>query len=323
MHPSNSLPYHPAHGPQAASNPFDAGLITDQSAQFNAALLARLSALPDAWSVPPHLVRAARARGEGAFPLEPRLERARWVEHQGVRLRLIEPLKRPVRGTYLHMHGGGWVYGQADFQDPALAAIADATGLACASVEYRRAPEHPYPAAPSDCITAAGWAYERGGALFLGGESAGAHLSLCTALSLRDQGIAVDGLALMAGCFDLSLTPSARQWGSDKLILNTRDLELFVRHFIPGFRDLLDPAISPLHARLGGLPPCFLSVGTMDPLLDDSLFLHQRLRAAGVASHLAVAPGGCHVFHAFDLAIARQAETALHAFLNHMLGEGQ
>ncbi|MFK7792162.1 MAG: alpha/beta hydrolase [Devosiaceae bacterium] len=312
-------PYSPIHGEAAAINPFDPALVSEETDRFNTELLATLSALPDTWSVPPHTIRKLRAEGKGPFPLEPKLPHARCEEHEGVRLRILEPQTRETRGIYLHIHGGGWTFGQADFQDPALASLAEATGLAAVSVDYRLAPEHPFPAAPSDCLTAASWAYAQGGPLLLGGESAGAHLSLLTALSLRDAGVESAGLVLVAGCFDLSLTPSARNWGSEKLILNTRDLEKFRQACVPDFMDARAPSVSPLYAHLDGLPPCFLSVGTADPLLDDSLFLHQRLVAAGAQSELAVAPGGCHVFHAYDLAIAHEANAGAHAFLNRTL----
>ena len=318
--PFTSLtPYSAAHGADAAINPFDPALVLPETAALNADILEKLAALPDTWSVPAHEIRKARAQGHGPFPLEPKLDHARWEEHEGVRLRILEPQTRDTRGIYLHSHGGGWSFGQADFHDPMLARIAEATGLAAVSVAYALAPEHPFPAGPSDCLTAASWAYAHGGPLFLGGESAGAHLSLVTALSLRDAGIETAGLVLNAGCFDLTLTPSVRSWGSEKLILNTRDVQNFVRQCVPDFMDARAPALSPLYAHLDGLPPCLLSVGTSDPLLDDSLFLHQRLLAAGVKSELAVAPGGCHVFHVFDLQIAREAETATHAFLNAVL----
>ncbi len=312
-------PFSEAHGAAAASNPFDPSLVLPETQNFNAQLLETLSALPDSWSFPPNMVRKARAEGKGPFPLEPRLDHARWEEHEGVRLRIVEPQTRPTRGIFLHIHGGGWIYGQADFQDPFLSRMAEATGLAGVSVEYRLAPEHPFPAAPSDCLTAASFAFAQGGPVFIGGESAGAHLSLLTALTLRDAGIDPLGLVLIAGCYDLSLSPSVRRWGSDKLILNTRDIQKFVECCVPSFMDTRAPDVSPLYAHLDGLPPCFLSVGTKDPLLDDSLFLHQRLGAVEVSSQLAIAPGGCHVFHAFDLQITREAETAIHAFVVEQL----
>lgn len=312
-------PYSDAHGAEAAINPFDSALVLPETQALNADIWDKFSTLPDAWSVPPHMIRRARAKGEGPFPLEPKLDHARWEEHEGVRLRILEPQTRDTRGIFLHIHGGGWVFGQADFHDPMLARIAEATGLAAISVDYRLAPEHPFPAGPSDCLAAASFAYAQGGPVFLGGESAGAHLSLLTALSMRDAGIETAGLVLTAGCYDLTLTPSVRSWGSQKLILNTRDVEMFVHHCVPAFMDARAPTVSPLYAHLDGLPPCLLSVGTNDPLIDDSMFLHQRLLASGVHSDLAIAPGGCHVFQAFDLQITREAEAATHSFLNRVL----
>ena len=96
-------------------------------------------------------------------------------------MRIIAP-ENP-RGVYLHIHGGGWTWGTADEQDPWLDRLAERCGLAVVSVEYRLAPENPYPAAPDDCEAAALWlireAESRFGTsrLFIGGESAGAHLS--------------------------------------------------------------------------------------------------------------------------------------------------
>lgn len=318
---TNQTPFSPAHGPKAAVDPFDPALISEETEAFNQSLLATMETVPDNWSVAPSVVRATRAKDGGPFPPPVKLDHARWIEHDGVRIRLLEPQTREAQGIYLHFHGGGWTFGQADFQDTALQRLSEATGLIAASVAYRLAPEHPFPAAPSDCLTAAAWAFAQDMPVFMGGESAGAHLGLLTALQLRDAGIACAGLALLAGCFDLTLSPSARAWGSKRLVLTTRDIAMFVRQCVPDHMDARAPTVSPLYAHLDGLPPCFLSVGTADPLLDDSLFLHQRLMAAGVETQLAVAPGGCHGFHAFDLGIAREAEAATFTFLNAMLAD--
>ena len=96
------------------------------------------------------------------------------------------------RGVYLHIHGGGWVLGAADAQDPMLETIADGTQLTAISVEDRLAPEAPYPAGPDDCEAGALWVSDHlsdfgGDALAIGGESAGAHLSVVTMLRLRDR----------------------------------------------------------------------------------------------------------------------------------------
>lgn len=306
-------------------DPFDPGAVTAETKALEADILAKLALIPDIWAFPAALVREARRAGRGPFPLPPPDPRATTLDIPGPRgpipLRVIAPSE--VRGVYLHFHGGGWMLGAADAHDPMLAAFADQAKVAVVSVDYRLAPEFPYPAGPDDCETAALWlereAVSRFGtaALSIGGESAGAHLALVTMLRLRDRHgrQPFRAAALTAGCYDLALTPSVRRWGALKLVLNTRDIRNFVRTFVPEGVPLDAPDVSPMHADLTGLPPCFVSVGTRDPLLDDSLFLAQRLAAARVPADLAVWPGGCHVFQYFDSPMSREALARASAFL--------
>eukprot|EP01037_Dinobryon_pediforme_P025834 gene25834-28135_t len=283
--------------------------ISAETQQLNAEILARLEALPDQWSVEPAVTREMRARGVGAFPLIPKS--------------IIRPAGA-ARGVYLHIHGGGWVLGAVDQQDPRLLRIADNCGFAVVSVDYRLAPEHPYPQGPDDCEAAAVWLAANAQTQFgtrvltIGGESAGAHLSVVTLLRLRDRHgmMPFAGANLVAGVFDLGLTPSARAWGTTRLILSTRDVEMFVRHFLLRGGSVEDPDISPLKARLEGLPPALFSIGTRDCLLDDSMFMAARWLAAGNAADLAIYPGGAHVFQGFATALAEASLARMDAFLN-------
>ncbi len=296
-----------------------------QTLTLNAEIVAKLAGLPDPWSVPASVVREKRRLGLGPFPAMPRSRRARTMTIPGpsgeIGLRVVAP-ERP-RGVYLHIHGGGWTWGSADEQDPWLDRLAETCGMACVSVEYRLAPEHPYPAAPDDCEAAALWLVREGAARFgttrlvIGGESAGAHLSLVTLLRLRDRhGLRpFAGANLFAGCYDLTLTPSAANWGDEKLILNTRDIRNFADRFCGPDIDRRQPDVSPLYAGLGGLPPLLVSVGTRDPLLDDSLFLAARAAAAGVRVETAPWPGGAHVFHRFESDLSERALARIDAFV--------
>ncbi|MCB5175605.1 alpha/beta hydrolase [Microvirga lenta] len=303
---------------------FDPSAISDEIRAQNADIVAKLSTLPDPMSVPPALVRERRRQGLGPFPLMAPSPRAQTIAIDGpagpIPLRIFAP-DNP-RGVYFHIHGGGWTWGTADEQDPWLDRLADRCGLAVVSVEYRLAPENPYPAAPDDCEAAALWvireAESRFGTsrLFIGGESAGAHLSAVTILRLRDRhGLdPFRGANLFAGCYDLNLTPSVRLWGSERLILNTNDVRVFADNFC-GSIDRYDPDVSPLFADLKGLPPALFSVGTRDMLLDDTLFMASRWAAAGNRTELAVWPGGCHVFIRFDSAMAEKALSRIDAFV--------
>jgi len=307
------------------ASPFDPSAISEETAKFNAAVVALMTPMPEWWDTGPQATRDARRRGEGPFPLAPASPRARTITIPGpggpLALRVVAPAAP--RGVYLHVHGGGWVLGAADLQDPMLEAIADRAGLAAVSVEYRLAPEHPYPAGPDDCEAAALWLVEHAQREFgtdrlaIGGESAGAHLSAVTLLRLRDRHgcRAFRAANLVFGCYDLTLTPSARAFGDERLVLRTIDTERFADAFLPGVADRRAPDVSPLYADLGGMPPALFTVGTRDGLLDDSTFMHARWLAAGNAAELAVYPGGAHGFTAFPIGIARDANARMLEFL--------
>jgi len=297
---------------------------------FNAQLEALLATQPSVHTLPVAVTRRVRREGKGIFPPAVFLPRARDLVIPGrggdLRLRIVVPGAAPA-GVYLHMHGGGWTLGSADLQDVQLAEVADATGLAVVSVDYRLAPEHPFPAGPDDCEDAARWLIDRGakelGAparLTLGGESAGAHLAVLTLLRLRDlHGIsgAFCAANLVYGGFDMSMSPSARLWGDRYLVLSAPVLDFFADNFLPGLdrESRRRPEVSPLYADLRGMPPALFTVGTLDPLLDDSLFMAARWSAAGARAELRVWPESIHGFTAFPLAIARAANASQEDFL--------
>jgi acetyl esterase/lipase len=307
---------------------FDPSAISDEIRAQNADIVAKLSNLGALWTMPPAVVRENRRKGIGPFPLMPQSPRAKTIAIDGpggpIPLRIIAP-DNP-RGVYFHIHGGGWTWGTADEQDPWLDRLADRCGLAVVSVEYRLAPEHPFPAGPDDCEAAALWllreAESRFGTsrLFIGGESAGAHLSALTLLRLRDKhGLKpFRGANLFAGCYDVSMTPSVANWGDEPLILNTPGVRVFADNFCGPDLDRRDPAVSPLYADLQGLPPALFSVGTRDLLLDDTLFMASRWAAAGNKADLAVWPGGCHVFIRFDSALTEQALSRIDGFIERL-----
>ncbi|MEU4388352.1 alpha/beta hydrolase [Promicromonospora sp. NPDC023805] len=237
------------------------------------------------------------------------------VTADGVRARVLVPDQ--VDGVYLHLHGGGWAFGSADGQDERLWRLAEQARVAVVSVDYRLAPENPFPAGPDDCESAARWLVEHAAAefgterLLIGGESAGAHLSVVTLLRLRDRhGItgAFRAANLLFGPYDLSMTPSQRSFGSRGLLSNTDTLRRTINQFTPemGAERRRDPEVSPLFADLSGLPPARIVVGTEDPLLDDSLFLAARWRAAGAPVQLDVVAGAMHGFTLFPLTVTER-----------------
>ncbi len=309
---------------------FDPSAIDPETAAFNAQLEKLLEAGPWYPEQTPEELRALREAGKGIAGPIVLVEQARERSIPGpagpVPVRLFVPDE--VAGVYLHIHGGGWVLGRAHHRDPALWALANACKVAVVSVDYRLAPEHPYPAGPDDCEAAALWlvrnARSEFGAdrLVIGGESAGAHLSAVTLLRLRDRhGItSFAGAVLSFGAFDLSGTPSVRRWGQRRLVLNTSAIQWFTDHFVPE-RLRRDPDVSPLYADLSRMPPALFSVGTLDPLLDDTLFMHARWLAAGNRAELAVYPGAAHGFDRFPIRVGRDATVRIHQFIAKAVGK--
>jgi acetyl esterase len=285
----------------------------EETLAFNEQVRALMAQLPAIETVRPEVTRRSRYEGTGIFGLPVFLPQARWEEWDEVRVRVLSP--DAPRGTYLHLHGGGWTIGAADLQDPLLWFFAEQANVAVASVEYRLAPEHPFPAARDDCVTAARYLPRSGlpAPYLIGGESAGAHLSVVTLLEVGH----FVGANLVYGAYDLSGTPS-RRLSRDTLVLTNENMEWFTQQFLPG-RDAearRDPAVSPLYADLAGMPPALFTVGSLDPLLDDSLFMHARWPNE---KELRVYEGGAHGFNAFPLAIARDANEAQAAFFTRAL----
>jgi acetyl esterase len=310
---------------------FRSQAVAEDTARLNDTLVAVMTGLPEWWNVGAEATREARRQGRGPFPAAVKSPRARTVvipgrEGNAIPLRIIAP-DQP-RGVYLHIHGGGWVLGAADLQDPMLEQIADNTGLAVVSVEYRLAPEHPYPAGPDDCESAAAWLVQTAnaefgtGVLTIGGESAGGHLAAVTLLRMRDRyGYSgFRGANLVYGVFDLGMTPSQMAFGNRRLVLRTIDMQQFYNAFLPTTSDRRVPNISPLYADLKGLCPALFSVGTADALLDDTLFMHARWVAAGNETELAIYPGGAHGFTLFPNRLADEAAARSEAFLRQVAG---
>jgi acetyl esterase len=224
-----------------------------------------------------------------------------------LRLREFRP-ERP-EGAMLHIHGGGWVSGEPEMTDLLNEALSEKLNIAIVSVDYRLAPENPYPAGPDDCEAAALWFVDKAAEeyrtdrLLIGGESAGAHLSAVTLLRLRDRHAAADrfcGANLVFGAYDLSSPPSAMGVGLEpgNDILDPEGMLFMVEQFAPGTTrdDRRAPDMSPLFAELSGMPPALFTIGTADHLVDDNLFFASRWLIAGNEAELLVypdAPHGC------------------------------
>lgn len=204
---------------------------------------------------------------------------------------------------------GGFVVGSNASYDTYLTRLSNELGLTIASVEYRLAPENPFPAGYNDAVDAALFALSKDGVSklgaqlrVLGGESAGGWYAVAVALALRDKhGVDVRSqfFAICAGygIFDLSYTPSCLNHKRN-IVLSSDLMQRFVEagfgHIPLGDRKMAD--ISPLYADLKNLPPAQFLVGDIEPLLDDSIFMAAKWVNAGNEADLHIVNGGCHAF---------------------------
>lgn len=266
---------------------FLASSIDAETAAFNLRLEETLAATAPTHLVSPAETRKAREEGLGVFGppvLDPSaVTRAVPGRVGDVPVRVLLPDAAP-RGIYLDIHGGGWVLGRAHHGDPRNRQVANNTGMAVVSVDYRLAPEYPYPAGPDDCEDAACWLIQNAPAEFgtekiiIGGGSAGAHLAAVTMLRLRERHgySGFLGANFVFGVFDIGQTPSSATWGERYLVLNTPMMRWFAECFAAG-QDFRHPDVSPLYADLRGLSPALFTVGTMDP----SSMIHCSCMPAG------------------------------------------
>jgi epsilon-lactone hydrolase len=262
--------------------------------------------------------------------------RRRWPQSwrpQGVRLVPVE--SGAVRAEWLlppdagrtviyYLHGGGFVMGSPGTHRRMMARLAHAARSRAFVLDYRLAPEHPFPAALVDAVAGYRWLVANGvrpSEMVIAGDSAGGTLTLATLLVLRDAGDPLPaGAVCISAATDLTRSgPSHTKRVDDEVLLSPRFLRT-VDELYRGHVDARDPLASPLFAELGGLPPLLMHVGTHELLLDDTLQFADKARAAGVDVTLRVWPGLWHVFHTFvSLPEARRALDEIGTFVRRRL----
>ena len=279
------------------------------------ALLERIarSPLPAYYTVPAHVARRIYRDTRGALaPAAPAGVEARLVLAPGpggpVPLRFYRP---PGTGkgknlpALVYFHGGGWTIGDPDTHDVLCRQLAAGARCAVLSVDYRLAPEHPFPAAVEDSIAATRYVVSEAAALGIdaarvavGGDSAGGNLATVVALAARDAG----GPAL---CFQLLVYPATDQraeFGSHErnaegYLLTSAAIEYFRGQYLPRRDDWLDWRASPLLApSLAGLPPAYVVTAGYDPLVDEGRAYAERLEREGVRTEYREYPDMVHGF---------------------------
>ncbi len=241
------------------------------------------------------------------------------------RVRPAQPAPEHAGRLFVSVHGGAWAFGGGFAATIEAIMIAGKIGVETLAIDYRRPPDHPFPAAVDDVVAV--WralADERpAAAMALGGTSAGGNLTLAATRRLIDAGAKKPG-ALMIGTpvIDLAVAGDSRfvNDGVDS-VLAWPGVVAGAAALYAGGRSLTDPALSPVYADVAGFPPTYLISGSRDLLLSDTIVMHRKLRRAGVAADLHVYEGMAHsdYLRAFGLPESDEHFAELDAFLRRTL----
>jgi acetyl esterase/lipase len=241
----------------------------------------------------------------------------------------IIPQGAPQDSVLLYFHGGGFIFCSLKTHRAMVARLALAGGTRALSVDYRLAPEHPFPAAPDDCLAAYRWLVQSGISpqrIVVAGDSAGGNLALVLLLTLRAAGEPLPAAAVcLSPATDLAWTGESMRTkaGVDPIFPQgaSSPLANSIQSDYVRSEDPRNPFLSPLYGDWHGMPPILLQVGENEILLDDSRRLADKVRAAGGQVAITVWPGLWHVFqvNAPLLPEANQSINQIGAFINRLL----
>jgi acetyl esterase len=266
------------------------------------------SGQPHIYDLDPAAARAQTAANAKLLPPGPEVgsvEDLRIPVRDGeIGARRYEPIDGIGELVLVFLHGGGFVICDLDTHDATCRILANEARATVISVDYRLAPEHPFPGPLDDCFDAVSWVAEQDPdrALVVGGDSAGGNLTAVCAIRARDAGgPRIDHQLLVYPVVDFSQTrPSHDEHGTSRdSFLTTPDMEYFARHYL-GDTDPTNPEISPILTEdLSGLPPATVVIAEVDPLRDEGREYAERLRAAGVPVTVHEYDDQTHAFFTF------------------------
>ncbi len=204
--------------------------------------------------------------------------------------RVYKPTDDTNLPVLIWFHGGGWVLGDlesADFPCRELAALSQCIVL---SVDYRLAPEAPFPAAFDDCLTVVQWTVNNASSLnankhriAIGGDSAGANLAACVSIAARDSGLNIKFQLLVYPVVEADFENASYTENADGYFLTRNMMKWFWDHYVPDHASRTDPRVAPMSASLKGLPPAWVLTAGFDPLRDEGLKYAAALASAGVS----------------------------------------
>ena len=300
------------------------GLELHHESQLVIALAARAGRPPIESLCPPRAREETVRRALAVRGRQPALARIEGVEIPGpggpLQARLYAPDAEPGgTGLLVYYHGGGWVIGNLDTCESVCRFLARESGAAVLAVDYRLAPEHPFPAAVEDAVAALAYAAEHAESLganpariAVGGDSAGGNLATVAAQAARSGAASQPAFQLLIyPVCDLSEKRPSYHRFSEGFLLTEAEMDWFRAHYLPDSRTERDPRVSPLLAQdLSGLPPAYIATAGFDPLRDEGEEYARRLAEAGVAVALRRHDGLLHSY-ANMTAVGRGAREAM------------
>lgn len=297
-------------------------------------LLDQMAALggPKLWELGPQAARAAMKMSifrSNDVPIGATEDRRITTPQGELGMRIYTPLhaSAPILPGVVFFHGGGFVLGDLDSHDGLCRTLSNESGCRVVSVDYRLAPEHPFPAAVEDCMCATEWVAANaadigidGGRIAVGGDSAGGNLAAVVATLAKKKGgpklsfqLLIYPVAQLGGAETASMQENAKGY-----FLEKASMDWFTRLYCPDATQRSDPRLSPLLARdVTGLPPAYIVTAGFDPLRDEGKAYADKLDAAGVPVTYVNYPGMVHGFFSFRALVpkAREAVAAAAAAL--------
>lgn len=234
----------------------------------------------------------------------PIMATTREMDMGGVRLRLHRPVEGEKLPVMLYIHGGGWTLFSIDTHDRLMREYAARAGIAVLGIDYSLSPENKFPVALEECAAALDWIASQADALgldadriLIGGDSAGANLSVATCLWQRQRGRPLPvAMLLNYGAFAPEHMPSYARFGAGDYSLESDEMDVFWANYIDTPDQLADPLVAPLRADLSGMPPAFLAIADCDILADCNDAFARKLEEAGVPTRAITYRGATHSF---------------------------
>tara|TARA_B110000971_G_scaffold152806_1_gene156012 strand:- start:1192 stop:2151 length:960 start_codon:yes stop_codon:yes gene_type:complete len=283
--------------------------ISSDILKMNENIAKLITNMPSSHEIPFEILRKIRAEGGSLLPDQPKSDLAvnKVIEFNNTTVSVREFSHISPKFIYLHIHGGGFCLGSSDAQDHELERISKELECVAISIDYRLAPEHPYPAAIDDCEAVALWLVQESkneygvDQIVIGGESAGAQLCVATLLRLKEKKLQhlFKAANLIFGTYDARPVPSEEHGKGKPLLLSNEMMQKFEDNYLQNNEDRTDPDVSPIFGDFKDMPPAIFTVGTNDLLLDHSISMYSRWQVHGNNAEIILVPGADHAFIAF------------------------